>query len=44
MYRLQLLHQYLWKNLILSNFIKWIHHFEYNEFQNRGVIYTYGIA
>ncbi|RIA88716.1 hypothetical protein C1645_825951 [Glomus cerebriforme] len=31
---LQSLHQYLWKNP-LSNFGKWIHHFERDEFKNR---------
>ena len=43
-HRLQSLHHYLWKNLTLSNFGKWIHHFERDEFQNRGAIHTHGVA
>ena len=42
--RLQSLHQYLWKKPTLSNFGKWIHHFERDEFQNRGAIHTHGVA
>ncbi len=41
MHRLQSLHQHLWKNPTLSNFGKWIHHYE---FQNRGAIHTHGVA
>ncbi len=44
MHRLQSLHQHLWKNPTLSNFEKWIHHFEHDEFQNRGAIHTHGVA
>ena len=43
-HRLQSLHHYLWKNLTLSNFGKWIHYFKRNEFQNRGAIHTHGVA
>ncbi len=43
-HRLQSLHHYLWKNPTLSNFEKWIHHFERDEFQNRGAIHTHGVA
>jgi len=43
-YKLQSLHQYLWKNKILSGFGKWNHHFEHDEFQNRGAIHTHGVA
>jgi len=42
--RLQSLHHYLWKNPTLSNLGKWLHHFERDEFQNRGAIHTHGVA
>jgi len=43
-HKLQSLHQYLWKNKILSGFGKWNHHFKRDEFQNRGAIHTHGVA
>src|SRR5207247_11213258 len=36
--------KYLWKNPNLTNWGDWLHHFERDEFQNRGAIHTHGIA
>ncbi|GBC38079.1 PIF1-like helicase domain-containing protein [Rhizophagus irregularis DAOM 181602=DAOM 197198] len=38
------MHQYLWKNPNLTDWGNWLHHFERDEFQNRGAIHTHGIA
>ncbi|GBC04726.1 hypothetical protein RclHR1_05830004 [Rhizophagus clarus] len=43
-HRLSSIHQYLWKNPNLTNWGNWLHHFERDEFQNRGAIHTHGIA
>ncbi|GES90942.1 DNA helicase Pif1, ATP-dependent [Rhizophagus clarus] len=43
-HRLSSIHQYLWKNPNLTNWGDWLHHFERDEFQNRGAIHTHGIA
>jgi hypothetical protein len=43
-HRLVSMHQYLWKNPNLTNWGDWLHHFERDEFQNRGAIHTHGIA
>ena len=43
-HRLSSMHQHLWKNPNLTNWGKWLHHFERDEFQNRGAIHTHGIA
>ena len=42
--RLQSLHYHLWKNSNLSNLGKWLHHFERDEFQNKGAIHTHEVA
>ncbi|GBC40545.2 PIF1-like helicase domain-containing protein [Rhizophagus irregularis DAOM 181602=DAOM 197198] len=43
-HRLASMHQYLWKNPNLTDWGNWLHHFERDEFQNRGAIHTHGIA
>src|SRR5256714_724843 len=43
-HRLSSMHQYLWKNPNLTDWGNWLHHFERDEFQNRGAIHTHGIA
>jgi hypothetical protein len=43
-HRLSSMHQNLWKNSNLTNWGNWLHHFERDEFQNRGAIHTHGIA
>ncbi|GBC21999.2 DNA helicase PIF1, ATP-dependent [Rhizophagus irregularis DAOM 181602=DAOM 197198] len=43
-HRLSSIHQYLWKNPNLTDWGNWLHHFERDEFQNRGAIHTHGIA
>lgn len=43
-HRLSSMHQYLWKNSNLTDWGNWLHHFERDEFQNRGAIHTHGIA
>jgi DNA replication protein DnaC len=42
--RLKSIHHYLWKNEKLCKWGKWKHHWERDEFQNRGAIHTHGIA
>ena len=43
-HRLSSIHQNLWKNPNLTDWGNWLHHFERDEFQNRGAIHTHGIA
>src|SRR5581483_11713370 len=43
-HRLSSMHQHLWKNPNLTDWGNWLHHFERDEFQNRGAIHTHGIA
>ena len=43
-HRLSSMHQHLWKNPNLTDWGNWQHHFERDEFQNRGAIHTHGIA
>ena len=43
-HRLSSIHQHLWKNPNLTDWGNWLHHFERDEFQNRGAIHTHGIA
>jgi hypothetical protein len=43
-HRLSSMHQYLWKNPNLTEWGNWLHHFERDEFQNRGAIHTHGVA
>ena len=43
-HHLSSVHKYLWKNPNLTNWGDWLHHFERDEFQNRGAIHTHGIA
>ncbi len=43
-YRLMSIHHYLWRNKNMCGWGKWHHHWERDEFQNRGAIHTHGIA
>src|SRR2546430_1809906 len=43
-HRLSSMHQHLWKKPHLTDWGDWLHHFERDEFQNRGAIHTHGIA
>jgi len=43
-HRLELIRNKLWKNSKLSKWGKWIHHWERDEFQNRGAIHTHEVA
>jgi PIF1-like helicase/helitron helicase-like protein len=43
-HRLSSMHQYLWKNQNMTDWGDWLHHFERDEFQNRGAIHTHGVA
>jgi len=43
-HRLLSIHKYLWKNPNLTDWGDWLHHFERDEFQNRGAIHTHGVA
>ena len=43
-HRLSSMHQHLWKNPNLTDWGNWLHHFERDEFQNRGAIHTHGVA
>ncbi|RHZ76827.1 hypothetical protein Glove_189g21 [Diversispora epigaea] len=36
--------KYLWKNSDLTNWGKWLHHFELDKFQNRDAIHTHGVT
>jgi len=42
--RLKSIHHYLWRNEKICQWGKWHHHWERDEFQNRGAIHTHGIA
>ncbi|EXX55721.1 Pif1p [Rhizophagus irregularis DAOM 197198w] len=42
--RLKSIHHYLWRNKNICSWGKWHHHWERDEFQNRGAIHTHGIA
>jgi hypothetical protein len=43
-HRLESIRNKLWKNPKLSEWGKWIHYWERDEFQNRGAIHTHGVA
>jgi Cdc6-like AAA superfamily ATPase len=43
-HRLSSMHEHFWKKPNLTDWGNWLHHFERDEFQNRGAIHTHGIA